>query len=96
MRLVDTIPTLSIGLRVTGYQALYIDADGPENGGHFEDKTVFTHQMDRTQVKDGESWYTGMFELSAEIKLSAKPAEQPDDESGNESNGEADNNSQNE
>jgi putative lipoprotein (rSAM/lipoprotein system) len=70
------------------YQALYTDIDGEENGGHFEDKIVEIHKMDKTKVKDGERWYMGVYDLSAEVKLTRKPAEQepenqPEQEPGN-------------
>lgn len=61
------------------YQVLYTDIDGEENGGHFEDKIIEIHKMDKTKIKDGERWYQGMFELSAEVKLSRKSTQQEQD-----------------
>jgi len=83
------------------YQALYTDIDGEENGGHFEDKIVEIHKMDKTKVKDGERWYMGVYDLSAEVKLTKKPAvqepdNQPEQEPGNESDAGAENKSENE
>ena len=61
------------------YQVLYTDIDGEENGGHFEDKILEIHKMDKTKIKDGEHWYQGMFDLSAEVKLSRKSTQQEQD-----------------
>ncbi len=66
------------------YQALYTDVDGEENGGHFEDKIIETHKMDKQKTGEGNSWYQGKFELTTEVKLEAKPSE--DNNENNESN----------
>ena len=66
------------------YQALYTDVDGEENGGHFEDKIIEIHKMDKQKTGEGNSWYKGKFELTTEVKLEAKPSE--DNNENNESN----------
>ena len=54
----------------------------------------------KTKIKDGERWYMGVYDLSAEVKLTKKPAgqepeDQPGQEPGNESDAGADNESEN-
>lgn len=45
--------------------------DGEENGGEFESVTLGVDQMEKSQIKKGGSWYTGAYELKAEVKLSS-------------------------
>lgn len=68
------------------YQALYTDVDGEENGGHFEDRIIETYKMDKHKTGEGNSWYKGKFELTTEVKLEAKPAEDNDETDNNENN----------
>ena len=68
------------------YQALYTDVDGEENGGHFEDKIIETYKMEKEKIGEGNGWYNGKFELTTEVKLKAKPAEDNDETDNNENN----------
>ena len=68
------------------YQVLYTDVDGAENGGEFEDRVYMIHNMKRQQTSDGNGWYSGKFELSAEVTLKAKPAEENNETDNNENN----------
>ena len=64
----DKAHTFSIGSQ----EVLFHDVDGEENGGGFESATLKTNQMDISQIKEGGSWYSGAYELKAEVKLSPK------------------------
>lgn len=64
----DKAHTFSIGSQ----EVLFHDVDGEENGGEFESATLKTDQMDISQIKEGGSWYSGAYELKAEVKLSPK------------------------
>jgi putative lipoprotein (rSAM/lipoprotein system) len=68
------------------YQALYTDVDGEENGGHFEDRIIETYKMEKEKIGEGNGWYNGKFELTTEVKLKAKPAEDNDETDNNENN----------
>lgn len=49
------------------------DVDGKYNGGEFNSQTLdLNTNFTRTKVKDGEGWYQGEFEYSADVKLTKK------------------------
>ena len=58
-----------------GYGEVLIveDIDGEANGGEFRSDTLNVADLDRKQVKEGDGhWYSGKYELSANIKLKKK------------------------
>ncbi|MBR4995981.1 MAG: radical SAM-associated putative lipoprotein [Alistipes sp.] len=69
----------------------FIDIDGEENYGDFEEKSIRAWGMTRNQVEEGDGdWYSGKFDLYDEIRLKKKPVEDttepeaPAEEEGNE------------
>ena len=56
-------------------QLLFLDKDGPENGGEFADQDhelVFT---DRDKVASGSGWNTGLYEKTVDATLAPKAVE---------------------
>lgn len=60
------------------YYLKFVDVDGAENGGEFEEKTISVYDMQRTQVEKGEGWYRGKLEYYDDIELDLKPVESTD------------------
>ena len=51
---------------------VFTDVDGAENGGDFETYEKDLSKFPQTQVKEGEGWYRGEYEVTAEVKLTKK------------------------
>lgn len=51
---------------------LFTDADGAENGGEFATKTVDLNALPKSQVTEGDSWYSGQYEVTADVELRKK------------------------
>ena len=51
---------------------VFTDTDGEANGGDFATKEVDLLQMPKVQVKEGERWYRGEYEVTADIQLNKK------------------------
>ncbi len=56
-------------LDVTKIALEFEDVDGPENGGEFTKVEV---DVPIVQVEEGENWYMGAFEASADVKMYKK------------------------
>ena len=51
---------------------VFTDVDGAENGGDFETYEKDLSKFPQTQLKEGEGWYRGEYEVTAEVKLIKK------------------------
>ena len=51
---------------------VFTDVDGAENGGDFETYEKDLSKFPQIQVKEGEGWYRGEYEVTAEVKLTKK------------------------
>ena len=51
---------------------LFADVDGAENGGEFATKTVDLNALPKSQVTEGDSWYSGEYEVTADVELRKK------------------------
>ena len=51
---------------------VFTDVDGAENGGDFETYEKDLSKFPQTQVKEGEGWYKGEYEVTADVKLNKK------------------------
>lgn len=51
---------------------VFTDVDGAENGGDFETYEKDLSKFPQTQVKEGEGWYRGEYEVTADVKLNKK------------------------
>ena len=51
---------------------VFTDTDGEANGGDFATKEVDLLQMPKVQVKEGERWYRGEYEVTADVQLNKK------------------------
>lgn len=45
------------------------DIDGEANGGEFEGQKLAVKNLEKKQVKEGDSWYDGEFEFSTKVRL---------------------------
>ena len=50
-------------------EVTFTDIDGEENGGKFQSKTLTLDDFDATKVRDGKGWYSGDYDISADVKL---------------------------
>ena len=55
-----------------GGTLLFTDTDGEANGGDFATVEVDVRQLPKSQTKPKDGWYTGEFEVTADIKLEKK------------------------
>ena len=51
---------------------VFTDVDGAENGGDFATYEKDLSKLPQTQLKEGEGWYRGEYEVTAEVKLIKK------------------------
>ena len=51
---------------------VFTDVDGADNGGDFETYEKDLSKFPQTQVKEGEGWYRGEYEVTADVKLNKK------------------------
>ena len=51
---------------------VFTDVDGAENGGDFATCEKDLSKLPQTQLKEGEGWYRGEYEVTAEVKLIKK------------------------
>ena len=51
---------------------VFTDVDGAENGGDFETYEKDLSKFPQTQLKEGEGWYRGEYEVTADVKLTKK------------------------
>ncbi len=59
--------------RTTGSEILvFTDTDGEANGGEFATLEKQISTLPQTQVKEGEGWYRGEYEFTADVKLEKK------------------------
>lgn len=59
--------TYSFGLY--GQTVTFEDVDGEDNGGLFKSATLGIDDMTAKKVKKGEHWYSGDYEVTADVKL---------------------------
>ena len=50
----------------------FTDTDGDANGGDFATKDVSVENLPTVKIKDGEGWYNGEYEVTADVKLTKK------------------------
>ena len=55
-----------------GREIIVEDIDGEANGGEFLSDTIFVNSLPKTQTEKGNGWYTGKFDVKADIKLKKK------------------------
>ena len=55
-----------------GHDMIVEDIDGEANGGEFLSDTIFVNSLPKTQTEKGNGWYTGKFDVKADIKLKKK------------------------
>ena len=51
---------------------VFTDVDGADNGGDFATCEKDLSALPKTLVKDGEGWYEGEYEVTANVKLNKK------------------------
>ena len=51
---------------------VFTDVDGAENGGDFQTLETNISTLPKQLIKEGENWYQGEYEVTAEVKLSKK------------------------
>ena len=51
---------------------VFTDVDGAENGGDFATCEKDLSKLPQTQLKEGEGWYRGEYEVTADVKLNKK------------------------
>ena len=52
-----------------GQTVTFEDVDGEDNGGRFKSATLGIDDMTATKVKEGGHWYSGDYEVTADVKL---------------------------
>ena len=50
----------------------FTDTDGDANGGDFATKDVSVESLPTVKINDGEGWYNGEYEVTADVKLTKK------------------------
>ena len=55
-----------------GGTLVFTDTDGEANGGEFVTLEKQISTLPQKQIKDGERWYRGEYEVTADVKLKAK------------------------
>lgn len=52
-----------------GQTVTFEDVDGEDNGGRFKSSTLGIDDMTARKVKEGGHWYSGDYEVTADVKL---------------------------
>lgn len=52
-----------------GQTVTFEDVDGEDNGGRFKSSTLGIDDMTAKKVKEGGHWYSGDYEVTADVKL---------------------------
>ena len=50
----------------------FTDTDGDANGGDFATKDVSVESLPKVEIKGGDGWYNGEYEVTADVKLTKK------------------------